>query len=173
LFTIVDACPKLTTLDLTRCRGVSVADRRHFFEVSRTQTGVRAYLDNTRPGKSTKTNCLGESPSGQPSRSAITTHPAHEMCANQLSHPSILVNRGRSLIFRYLYLNIYHSTGSWMFLRTYMVLPHGLVVLLSNPGRRTLSQSSDISTFLSLAPTVINLLRVTALYASIMGGGTR
>jgi len=33
LFTIVDACPKLTTLDLTRCRGVSVADRRHFFEV--------------------------------------------------------------------------------------------------------------------------------------------
>jgi len=33
LFTIIDACPKLATLDLTRCRGVSVADRRHFFEV--------------------------------------------------------------------------------------------------------------------------------------------
>ncbi|KAH9025850.1 hypothetical protein EDB85DRAFT_1981342 [Lactarius pseudohatsudake] len=35
LFSIVDACPKLSTLDLTRCRGVSVADRRRFFEVSR------------------------------------------------------------------------------------------------------------------------------------------
>ncbi|KAI9460835.1 hypothetical protein BJY52DRAFT_1185679 [Lactarius psammicola] len=33
LFSIVDACPKLSTLDLTRCRGVSVADRRRFFEV--------------------------------------------------------------------------------------------------------------------------------------------
>jgi len=33
LFTIVDACPKLAMLDLTRCRGVSVADRRRFFEV--------------------------------------------------------------------------------------------------------------------------------------------
>ncbi|KAH9004405.1 hypothetical protein EDB86DRAFT_3072718 [Lactarius hatsudake] len=32
LFSIVDACPKLSTLDLTRCRGVSVADRRRFFE---------------------------------------------------------------------------------------------------------------------------------------------
>jgi len=33
LFSIVDACPKLSTLDLTRCRGVSVADRRRFFEI--------------------------------------------------------------------------------------------------------------------------------------------
>jgi hypothetical protein len=33
LFSIVDACPKLSTLDLTRCRGVSVTDRRRFFEV--------------------------------------------------------------------------------------------------------------------------------------------
>jgi len=32
LFTIVDACPKLSTLNLTRCRGVSIADRRRFFE---------------------------------------------------------------------------------------------------------------------------------------------
>ncbi|KAI9455849.1 hypothetical protein F5148DRAFT_1324597 [Russula earlei] len=32
LFTIIDACPKLANLNLTRCRGVSVADRRHFFE---------------------------------------------------------------------------------------------------------------------------------------------
>ncbi|KAH9982511.1 hypothetical protein BGW80DRAFT_1555627 [Lactifluus volemus] len=32
LFTVIDACPKLTTLNLTRCRGVSVADRRRFFE---------------------------------------------------------------------------------------------------------------------------------------------
>lgn len=33
LFSIVDACPKLSTLDLTSCRGVSVADRRRFFEI--------------------------------------------------------------------------------------------------------------------------------------------
>jgi len=32
LFAIVDACPRLATLNLTRCRGVSVADRRRFFE---------------------------------------------------------------------------------------------------------------------------------------------
>jgi hypothetical protein len=43
LFTIIDACPKLTTLNLTRCRGVSVADRRRFFEVRRDQSGVEAY----------------------------------------------------------------------------------------------------------------------------------
>jgi hypothetical protein len=34
LFAIIDACPNLATLDLTRCRGVAVADRRRFFEVS-------------------------------------------------------------------------------------------------------------------------------------------
>jgi hypothetical protein len=39
LFAIVDACPKLATLDLTRCRGVGVADRRRFFEVSHSQIG--------------------------------------------------------------------------------------------------------------------------------------
>ncbi|KAI0067707.1 RNI-like protein [Artomyces pyxidatus] len=33
LFRIIDACPKLAKLDLTRCRGVSVVDRRRFFEV--------------------------------------------------------------------------------------------------------------------------------------------
>jgi len=33
LFAIIDACPKLATLDLTRCRGVAIADRRRFFEV--------------------------------------------------------------------------------------------------------------------------------------------
>ncbi|KAI0274686.1 hypothetical protein BC834DRAFT_849205 [Gloeopeniophorella convolvens] len=33
LFTIIDSCPKLAQLDLTRCRGVSVTDRRRFFEV--------------------------------------------------------------------------------------------------------------------------------------------
>ncbi|KAF8507065.1 hypothetical protein F5888DRAFT_1647422 [Russula emetica] len=32
LFTIIDACPKLATLDITRCRGIAVADRRRFFE---------------------------------------------------------------------------------------------------------------------------------------------
>lgn len=37
LFTIIDACPRLATLDLTRCRGVAVADRRRFFEVSHSQ----------------------------------------------------------------------------------------------------------------------------------------
>ncbi|KAH8988818.1 RNI-like protein, partial [Lactarius akahatsu] len=41
LFSIVDACPKLSTLDLTRCRGVSVADRRRFFEVSRKYNRAR------------------------------------------------------------------------------------------------------------------------------------
>jgi hypothetical protein len=43
LFTVIDACPKLTTLNLTRCRGVSVADRRRFFEVRRDQSRVEAY----------------------------------------------------------------------------------------------------------------------------------
>ncbi|KAH9968925.1 hypothetical protein BC827DRAFT_1121860 [Russula dissimulans] len=43
LFAIVDACPKLATLNLTRCRGVSVADRRRFFEVRCSQLGARAY----------------------------------------------------------------------------------------------------------------------------------
>ncbi|KAL0950951.1 hypothetical protein HGRIS_007703 [Hohenbuehelia grisea] len=33
LFTIIDACPQLANLDLTSCRGVSLADRRRFFEV--------------------------------------------------------------------------------------------------------------------------------------------
>ncbi|KAI9445156.1 RNI-like protein [Lactarius indigo] len=44
LFSIVDACPKLSTLDLTRCRGVSVADRRRFFEVSREYSRARDSL---------------------------------------------------------------------------------------------------------------------------------
>jgi hypothetical protein len=39
LFTIIDTCPKLVTLNLTRCRGIAVADRRHFFEVSHIQIG--------------------------------------------------------------------------------------------------------------------------------------
>jgi hypothetical protein len=39
LSAIIDACPKLATLDLTRCRGVAVADRRRFFEVSHSQIG--------------------------------------------------------------------------------------------------------------------------------------
>ncbi|KAI0257514.1 hypothetical protein BJV78DRAFT_1116630 [Lactifluus subvellereus] len=43
LFAIIDACPKLAVLNLTRCRGVSVADRRHFFEVRRDQGGIGAY----------------------------------------------------------------------------------------------------------------------------------
>ena len=30
-------------LNLTRCRGVSVADRRHFFEVRRDQGGIGTY----------------------------------------------------------------------------------------------------------------------------------
>ncbi|EGO29367.1 hypothetical protein SERLADRAFT_412899 [Serpula lacrymans var. lacrymans S7.9] len=33
LFPIIDACPRLEKLDLTSCRGVSVVDRRRFFEV--------------------------------------------------------------------------------------------------------------------------------------------
>jgi hypothetical protein len=33
LFPIIDSCPMLERLDLTSCRGVSVADRRRFFEV--------------------------------------------------------------------------------------------------------------------------------------------
>ncbi|GBE78266.1 hypothetical protein SCP_0111490 [Sparassis crispa] len=33
LFPIIDACPMLEELDLTSCRGVSVVDRRRFFEV--------------------------------------------------------------------------------------------------------------------------------------------
>ncbi len=33
---IVDACPLLDTLDLTSCRGIPLADRRRFFEVSST-----------------------------------------------------------------------------------------------------------------------------------------
>ncbi|KAJ4001289.1 hypothetical protein F5050DRAFT_1561035 [Lentinula boryana] len=33
LFFIIDACPKLQTLNLTSCRGVKIADRRRFFEV--------------------------------------------------------------------------------------------------------------------------------------------
>ncbi|KAG2117796.1 RNI-like protein [Suillus discolor] len=32
LFSVIDACPKLRTLNLTSCRGVSVTDRRRFFE---------------------------------------------------------------------------------------------------------------------------------------------
>lgn len=32
LFSVIDACPKLQTLNLTSCRGVSVTDRRRFFE---------------------------------------------------------------------------------------------------------------------------------------------
>lgn len=34
LFTIIDACRKLETLNLTSCRGVRVTERRSFFEVS-------------------------------------------------------------------------------------------------------------------------------------------
>ncbi|KAG9018224.1 hypothetical protein FRB90_011859 [Tulasnella sp. 427] len=33
LFTILDACDQLTSLDLTSCRGIHVTDRRRFFEV--------------------------------------------------------------------------------------------------------------------------------------------
>ncbi|KAJ7225817.1 RNI-like protein [Mycena pura] len=33
LFTVLDGCPQLATLGLTRCRGVRVGDRRRFFEV--------------------------------------------------------------------------------------------------------------------------------------------
>lgn len=33
LFPVLDACPKLQSLDLTSCRGVKVVDRRQFFEV--------------------------------------------------------------------------------------------------------------------------------------------
>lgn len=33
LFSIIDCCPRLQDLDLTSCRGVSVVDRRRFFEV--------------------------------------------------------------------------------------------------------------------------------------------
>ncbi|TFK57375.1 RNI-like protein [Heliocybe sulcata] len=33
VFPIIDACPKLQKLDLTSCRGISVTDRRRFFEV--------------------------------------------------------------------------------------------------------------------------------------------
>lgn len=33
LFSIIDSCSRLQNLDLTSCRGVSVVDRRRFFEV--------------------------------------------------------------------------------------------------------------------------------------------
>ncbi|KAH7915367.1 RNI-like protein [Hygrophoropsis aurantiaca] len=33
LFPIIDACPRLSKLDLTSCRGINVVDRRRFFEV--------------------------------------------------------------------------------------------------------------------------------------------
>lgn len=33
LFPIIDACTQLQSLNLTSCRGVSVVDRRRFFEV--------------------------------------------------------------------------------------------------------------------------------------------
>ena len=56
LFSIVDACPKLSTLDLMRCRGVSVADRRRFFEVSCECHGARILLTRPRSGKSAKSD---------------------------------------------------------------------------------------------------------------------
>lgn len=34
LFPIIDACSNLEKLDLTSCRGIKVADRRRFFEVT-------------------------------------------------------------------------------------------------------------------------------------------
>ncbi|KAF4605393.1 hypothetical protein EYR40_004177 [Pleurotus pulmonarius] len=39
LFTIIDACTRLSRLDLTSCRGVRVRDRRRFFEVWKDERG--------------------------------------------------------------------------------------------------------------------------------------
>ncbi|EPQ60876.1 RNI-like protein [Gloeophyllum trabeum ATCC 11539] len=41
LFQIIDHCPKLQKLDLTSCRGISVTDRRRFFEVWQDQRKER------------------------------------------------------------------------------------------------------------------------------------
>ncbi len=46
LMEIVDACPLLDTLDLTSCRGIPLADRRRFFEVSSTNIFLMIFLVN-------------------------------------------------------------------------------------------------------------------------------
>ncbi|KAK7694576.1 hypothetical protein QCA50_001762 [Cerrena zonata] len=37
VFVILDACPNLTQLNLTSCRGIGVVDRRHFFKIWETE----------------------------------------------------------------------------------------------------------------------------------------